>query len=265
VMKHSFFPNSILLQPLVMLLVFSFCVVAGPQNMPPRPDGSIADFANVIDDNTKQQITLIAQSLWEQAGFGLVVATFPTIGSEPIEDFSVNLYKSWGIGKKGVDEGALVILSLDPRKVRIEIGYGAEGYLNDAKTGRILDTYGMPYLKAGNYSLGMLNTVAAIAEAVGAEKNITLTAIPAVTRQTGNSRGSDLSRRISPVHVIIFIIVLIIMLSTRTGRTILWMLILSSLLGGGRHGNSSGGFGGGFGGGGFGGGMSGGGGASRGF
>ena len=105
---------------------------------------------------SQQKITALAQSLWDQAGFGLVVATLPLFGNPPSKTMRPNSIGSWGIGKKATDEGALVLLSLDPRRVRIEVGSGAEGYLNDAKAGRILDNYGIPFLKTGDFSPRLL-------------------------------------------------------------------------------------------------------------
>jgi uncharacterized protein len=146
--------------------------------------------------------------------------------------------------------------------VRIEVGYGAEGYITDAKAGRILDQYGMPSFRSGDYSTGLLNVCAALAQVVAQEKGINLT-MPSGYRGPAQPQAPP---RLSGLQLLVLLIVLGLLMGTRTGRTLLWMLILSSLMGGGRGGHG-GGFGGGFGGGGFGGGFgggsSGGGGASR--
>jgi uncharacterized protein len=234
------------------------------QEYPARPSGPVADLAGVIDQPTQQKIALIAQALWEKAGFGLVVATLPKIENATIDEYAPELYKRWGIGRKGSDEGVLILLSLDPKKVRIEVGYGSEGYLNDAKTGRILDESGIPFFKRNDYSAGLLNVAVAIAGEVSHEKNISL-ALPGLEQRAPVQLQY---RKVPPLYTVFFILVMILLLSTRLGRTILWTIFLTGLLSGGR-GSGRGGFGGGFGGGGFGGGFggggSGGGGASRGF
>ncbi|HMD67570.1 MAG TPA: TPM domain-containing protein [Chitinivibrionales bacterium] len=241
----------------------ALCASVYGQEYPARPSTPVADFAGVIDQPTQQKITLIAQALWEQAGFGLVVATLPKIENATIDEYAPELYKRWGIGKKGSDEGALVLLSLEPRKARIEVGYGSEGYLNDAKAGRILDEAGVPFFKRNEYSAGLLNVAVAIAGAVSHEKNLSL-ALPELQHAPLQFHF----RRVSSLNTILFLIVLIFLLATPFGRTMLWTMFLMGLFSGGRGGRS-GGFGGGFGGGGFGGGFggggSGGGGASRGF
>lgn len=158
--------------------------------------------------------------------------------------------------KYGKDEGVLVLLALEQRKVRIEVGYGAEGYLNDAKTGRLLDSYGVPYFKTSDYSRGMLALAVEVAKIVEAEKGVSLT-LPAQNYQPG---VPDESIELSPFQLILMLIVLIILLSTRFGRALLLTMLISGHSGSGRRG----GFGGGFRGG-FGGGISGGGGSSRSF
>lgn len=243
------------------LLILAFWVIAG--DLPPRPNGPVADYASIIDQSSRQKIADLAQALWEQAGFGLVVATFSSLGQESIDEYAPRLYTEWGIGKKETDEGALLLVSLDPRSVRIEVGRGSEGYLNDAKAGRLLDNYGIPSFRQDKYAEGLVSTCAAIAEVVAKEKNITVQ-MPSGVRAPQPS--SD-DARLSPLQIIFIILILGFLLGTRIGRSILFWMILSNMLGGGRGGHGSGGFGGGFGGGGFGGGfgggMSSGGGASR--
>ena len=251
IMKHY------LKQLCIFMLLLSVSVVA---KLPVRPNGPVADYANILDAQSEQSITRIAEALWRQAGFGLVVATVPSIGDESIDEYAPALYKEWGIGKNGTDEGVLILLSLDPRKVRIEVGYGAEGYLNDAKTGRLLDTYGVPYFKTGSYGQGMVALSVAVAKEVAAEKQISLTVPEGFARTAPASQ-----KRPSPLSIIFFIVIFAILMSTRFGRSLLFFMLMSSMMGGGRRGGFGGGFGGGGFGGGFGGGMSGGGGASRSF
>lgn len=242
-----------------LLLLAWFALAA--QEYPARPAGPVADLAGIIDAASSEKVTTIAQALWEQAKFGLVVATVPTIGEASIDEYAPELYKRWGIGEKGIDEGALVLLSMNPRRIRIEVGYGSEGYLNDAKCGRIIDDYGISFFKNNDFSAGLLNISAAIAEVVAHEKNLTL----AAPQPRASPSQSYRQVRISPFQIIIGIILMGFLLGTPFGRTLLFMMLLSSMSGRRGGGGFGGGFGGGGFGGGFGGGGSGGGGASRGF
>jgi len=229
-----------------LALTLLFCISLFAQTFPARPTGPIGDYARVIDAATQQKITTLAQALWEQAQFGLVVATVPSLGNESIDEYAPELYKQWGIGKKGADEGALVLLSLDPRRVRIEVGLGSEGYLNDAKAGRLIDDYGLPSFKAGDYAGGLLEISGAIGGIVAHEKGITLSD-PSVIAQTDQRPLPH----VSLFQLILIGVVLLLLFGTRTGRTLFWALLVSSLFSGGR-GGGGGGFGGGMGGGGFG-------------
>ncbi len=246
---------------ILALFLLSVCPVLSA-NIPTPPQGPVADYASILDARTEAALSRISQSLWQQAQFALVIATVSSIGEESIEEYSSLLYEKWGIGVKGKDEGALILLSMDPRKIRIEVGYGAEGYLNDSKTGRLLDNYSIPYLKKGDYTNGMLSLSVALAKEVEKEKGITLS-IPATNYQRANQEQAV---QLSPFQIILILIVLILLLSTRFGRSLLFWMLVSSMSG--NRGRGRGGFGGGFGGGGFGGfggGMSGGGGSSRSF
>ena len=250
-------------RPFLLLFTAWLAVPLSALDLPPRPAGPVADYAHAINASDRSDIVLIARALWEQAGFGLAVATFPGLEGEDLEDFANRLYEKWGIGAKGRDEGALLLLSLDPRRVRIEAGYGAEGYLNDAKAGRLLDQYGLPYFKAGDFSAGLLALSGAIASVVAQEKNLRLS-LPAPSM---HSQRFHSGRGLGLGQLLTLILVVLLLSGTRLGRAMLLGMLFSGMLGGGRGGR--GGFGGGFGsggfGGGFGGGLSGGGGASRGF
>jgi uncharacterized protein len=253
--------KKLLLPFIATAVLIAAALSACAAQLPDRPQGPIGDNAAVLDAAVISTISQISRSLWEQAGFGLVVATVASLGDEPIETYAASLYEKWGVGAKGADEGALILLSLNPRRVRIEVGYGAEGYLNDAKAGRLLDMYGMPYFKTGDYSRGFLAVSTEIARIVAAEKRISLT-LPADNYPPRVREGA---RKISPLSVFFFIIIFFLLVSTRFGRSLLFWFLLSALSSGGRGGGFGGGFGGGGFGGGFGGGRSGGGGASRSF
>ncbi|MBN1578035.1 MAG: TPM domain-containing protein [Chitinispirillaceae bacterium] len=251
--------NAAIKQTLVPFLFIA--LTAHAAQYPARPQGPVGDYAGILDAATVTSLSRISQALWEQAGFALVIATVASIGDESIEEYAVKLYEKWRVGLKGKDEGVLILLSLDPRRVRIEAGYGAEGYLNDAKTGRLLDQYGVPFFKTGDYSRGMLALATEVARIVAAEKQISLT-LPADNYPQQAQKGV---RKISPLSMFFFIIIFLLLISTRFGRSLLFFFLMSSLLGGGRSGGFGGGFGGGGFGGGFGGGGGGGGGASRSF
>jgi len=218
----------------------------------PRPAGWIADYAGVIDASSYQQMNAIIQDLEQKTGAEIAVVSINNTGNDSIENFSVKLFKEWGIGKKGKDNGILLVSSIEDRKVKIEVGYGLEGILPDGLCGEILDKYVVPNYKNGEYGKGMAAGVFAIASVIAKDAGVALTGVTVETKQgkRGNTPG-----------IIFQLIIFIIMVYVFIRHPFLFLLLLG--MSGGGRGSGSGGFSGGFGG--FGGGSSGGGGASRGW
>ncbi len=250
---------------LVFALVSLFTVSVIGASLPQKPHGAVADLANLISARDEQVINSLSQVLWDKAKFGLVIATVPDLGGEDVDGYATKLYEHWGIGVKGSDEGALVLLAVAERKIRIEVGYGSEGYLNDAKCGRIIDELGMRYFSRGQYSSGLMSVCAGIAGEVQKEKNISIAGALQTSAASGYQHQRTTRGGFSIFRAIFTFIMIAFLIGTPFGRMMLFSMLLSGALGGRGGGGFGGGIGGGGFGGGFGGGMSGGGGASRGF
>lgn len=222
-----------------------------------EPQGFVSDFAGVIPDTDKQQIVQLLTELEQKTGAEVAVVSIRSMKGGQIDDFANRLFERWGVGKKGRDNGVLILAAIDDRKGRIEVGYGLEGILPDALAGRILRQDLFAPFKKGNYGKGFTQGAQAVAGIIAGDKGVQLTGVPRrmyTQRRTANkSRG-----RIFKFLFMIVVLYLIIR------HPFLALILLSGGRGGYRSGSfSSGGFGGGFGG--FGGGMSGGGGASGGW
>jgi uncharacterized protein len=232
----------------------------------PRPEGPVADYAKVIDAAQAQRITQVATELWQKTQVAVVVATLPSLDGRPLEETAVDLYRAWGIGDKNANKGALILVAVGERRVRIEVGYGLEGALTDLQSGRIRDQVLVPKLKEGDYGQALYLGVAAIAQVAAAETGATLTDVPAVKFHAEFRGGGGVGLSVSVFLVIMFIYLgLKGRRSVRDGGNFWTGVILGLLMSGGRGSSGGGGgdfdsFGGGFGG--FGGGSSGGGGAS---
>ncbi|TGL35838.1 TPM domain-containing protein, partial [Leptospira perdikensis] len=118
------------------------------------------DSAGVLTDTAS--IDQLINKEEAASGLEIAVVTLPTIGSYVPKDFAVALFNYWKIGKKGKDNGILVLHIIDQRRVEIEIGYGLEGDLPDVVVKRIIDTYTIPAFKADNFQKGHIETVAAL-------------------------------------------------------------------------------------------------------
>jgi uncharacterized protein len=99
----------------------------------------------------------------------IVILIIPTLEGEPIEDFSIRVADKWKIGQKGLDNGAILLIAKNDRKLRIEVGYGLEGKLTDLTSGRIIQQVIVPQFRAGNFDQGVINGVNAMMEAVKGE------------------------------------------------------------------------------------------------
>lgn len=125
----------------------------------PALKGRVNDYANVISKNDEKELTEYLVSLDEQTGIQIAVLTIPSLKGEDIAAFGVKVAEKWKLGKDGEDNGALLLVAMDERELRIEVGYGLEGLLTDAKCGLIIRNVIIPEFKDGNYSDGIVKGV----------------------------------------------------------------------------------------------------------
>jgi uncharacterized protein len=129
------------------------------------PTGFVNDFAGVLSAADRQRLEELASSLEARTGVEMAIVTVRTTGDVTIQMYAVRLFEAWGIGKRGRDNGILVLAAMEDRRVWVEVGYGLEGVLPDGKVGAILDRYLLPAFKEGRYGDGLY----ACAQALGAE------------------------------------------------------------------------------------------------
>lgn len=240
-----------------------------------KPEGHVSDYARVIDGASRAQLERFAESIQQRAGVELAFVTIDTLGGEPVEEFSNKLYRHWGIGKKGQDEGALVLLVVQDKRSRLEVGRGLEPIITDGTSGTILRDM-RASLREGDFGNAMLLAAQRLGERIAQEKGLSPDTQRPQPRRAPQARGLPI-----PLPVLFGGLILLFWLvglggrgGPRGGRRggggmggLLPGLIIGNLLsrGGSWGGHSGGGFGGydsGGGFGGFGGGDSGGGGAS---
>lgn len=238
----------------------------------PAPTGYVNDFAGVLTPETYQSLEALCTQVDQQAHAQIAVVTVKsmdpdTAGATPsIEEFATALEDKWKVGKKGTDRGVLLIVSLNPRKYRIEVGYGLEGILPDGKVGDIGRDM-QPYLHTDDYNQGITVATRELAQDIAADAGVSLgqEAGGEPVPQASGGNSTDGQANLLPVLVFGGIALVVIAIMIATGHVGLLFFLLFNMLGGGRGGGgfgggSDGGGGGGFGG--FGGGGSGGGGAS---
>ena len=161
------------LRPFLVLLVlilefFSFSTLLQAIEVPAL-SGRINDYAAMISASAKADIEAKLVQLETAESTQIVILTVPSLGGDPIEDFSIRVAEAWKIGHKGSDNGVLLIVSRDDHKARIEVGYGLEGKLTDLVAGRIINDQIVPAFKAKQFDAGFTNGVASIIAAVHGE------------------------------------------------------------------------------------------------
>lgn len=128
----------------------------------PTPTGFVNDFANVLSVDTQNALEAELSTFAASTTNEVVVVTVANMGGDYIEHYAAELFKTWGIGKEKSDNGVLLVIALEERELRIEVGYGLEGALPDALAARIIDTEVVPHLSAGDFDTGVTAGVRAI-------------------------------------------------------------------------------------------------------
>jgi uncharacterized protein len=121
----------------------------------PEPVGFVNDFADVLSDEFEESLETKLTSFSDQQGPEVVIVTIESLEEDAIENYAEELFSEWGIGKKDEDNGVLFLAAISDRKMRIEVGYGAEALLNDAKAGRIIRDTIAPEFKDEDYEAGI--------------------------------------------------------------------------------------------------------------
>jgi uncharacterized protein len=237
----------------ILAIVTMAAEVRAAPSFPPLT-GRVVDAANILPDATAAALDAKLAALEKQTSIQLVVATVPDLQGYEIDEYGYQLGRTWALGQKGKNNGALLLVAPKERKVRIDAGYGLEGTLTDALTSQIIRRDIIPRFKAGDMPGGIV---------AGTDAIIKLVELPPEARRMAAAEAAEAQaeQRSGPSFgTIVFLIIMLIWLffaisrgkrGRRSGPVIIW----GPGSGGGWGGGGGGwGGGGGFGGGGFGGG-----------
>jgi uncharacterized protein len=235
----------------------------------PAFTGYVVDAAHVLQPTTVAALNEKLGAYQKATGGQLIVATVPSLGDTPIEDYGYQLGRAWGVGQKGKNTGAILIVAPTDRKVRIEVGYGLEPVLTDALTNVIINEKIVPEFRKGDIGAGVTAGVDAILAQLQADPGV---AAAAASQATAEHSTSHHRASAGPGALVWLAIVVIWVLfsamrggggggggrSSGIGSAILWGVASSMMSRGGGGGWGGGDGGGDGGGGGFGGGGGGG-------
>lgn len=215
---------------LLQALLFSlFTLINVNAKSVPNLSGPIVDQANLLGSSNEQALSSLLRQLNQQGILQMAILTVDDLEDETLEGYSIKVVDEWKLGNKEKDNGLLLLIAKNQRKVRLEVGQGLEGDIPDAIANRIID--GMtPYFKKGQFDQGILFAVASIAKKLGIE---------GVAKPRTSSRRSEKKGKRSILPTLIFMAIFFFIFRR---NPLLAVLLLT--------GRSSRGYGGGFGGGG---------------
>lgn len=225
------------------LVALAGAALAAPK-FPPLT-GRVVDNANLLSPQAEQRLTDELAALQQKTGHQVVVATIPDLQGYPIEDYGYQLGRAWGIGDKQRDDGVILLVAPNDRKVRIEVGYGLEPVLTDALSSTIIQAKVLPAFRSGNLEQGVVDG----AEAIIQQLSLPEDQAKAVAAQPVQAQPATASRGHIPSFLVLLFVFWIITSVLRglggRGRGGLWWLPFLFLNSGGGRGGWSGGGGGG--------------------
>ena len=240
---------------LLFLLHFYVSAFAITPEPPPYPPNYVVDLAGIIRTDIEERLNVYLREVEQKTTAQIAVLTVNSLDGEDIESASIRIAEKWGLGQKGKDNGVLILIALDDRKYRFEIGYGLEPLLPDSLVGSIGREHLVPFFRKGDYSTGILNAVIEIIKVIESSEGIEIIGISKEKNNDYKMPEGEPGFIDAIIAIIGFLIIAYLFI--RHPRLLLLLLLSSSS---GRRGgwSSGGGFDGGgfgsFGGGGFGGG-----------
>jgi uncharacterized protein len=191
----------------------------------PAHVGKVNDFAEVLDTAQRDALETQLAELERATSAEVAVVTMRTLGARTVEDYATDLFNTWGIGKKDRDNGVLILVAVQDRAMRIEVGYGLEGILPDGLAGTVIRESFLPHFRNDDYRAGLLEGTARVIEIV--RRNETLTAeqreaFDQAARDEGKTWGLT-------AFVGIFVGIGAFMLGTAAGAQIVVQLIFGAV------------------------------------
>ncbi len=169
----------------------------------PALTGPVVDQAGILDGTTAQVLSQRLQGLKSSGGPQIQVLIMETLGGENIEEFSIRAVEEWKLGDGAKDDGALFVVAMQERKMRIEVGQGLEGQLTDVKSARIIREV-KEYFRQSHFSAGVVHAVAGMAQATGHGELFSDEQVTAPTRRARRGQGVG-----STAVMIIFVLIIL--------------------------------------------------------
>jgi uncharacterized protein len=178
--------QALLASSLLAYLIFIQARLVSALDVPPLR-GRVNDYASVMSQQQVQSLEARLAQFEQETEHQVAVLTIPTLDGEDIEGFSIRVAENWKIGKKGFDNGVILVVAVKDRRLRLEVGYGLEGVLPDAIAKQITSNYIVPRFRSQDYAGGIIAGIDAVLRVIKNEP------LPESARKKGGSQGPGLS------------------------------------------------------------------------
>src|SRR3954451_1542654 len=195
---------------LALLLAFAFAALADVA-VPPLT-GRVVDKTATLSSSDIASLDNTLRDFEARKGSQVAVLIVPTTQPETIEQYSIRVAEAWKIGRKKIDDGAILVVAKDDRKLRIEVGYGLEGALTDATSKRIIDEIITPHFRSGDFSGGISAGIDRILRIIDGEK----LPAPAQSEPSRGMQQSWLMDHIDPLNPFMIFAIFVVGAIART-------------------------------------------------
>lgn len=204
-----------------LALFVAYFVLVG-FTIPSAPPSMVLDEANKLSPAIEAQISaaLLQYEQDSAEGIEVAVAIIESLEGESVETVAEQIFNAWGVGRRDQDNGVLLLVAIDDRAMRIEVGYGLEHRLTDAESGRILDQVLKPAFRSGDFELGIQNGVAAILRATAPplEGRERIDAINAAIARDNAHQGNNFWFFVQNIIFVLFILFVVV---------VIWLIVAS--------------------------------------
>lgn len=212
-----------------LIAAIAMPVVAFGYASPGKPAGYVSDFAGVLTAATRTALESKLAAFEKQTGDEIAVVTVRSLGGDTIENYAVQLFQEWEIGKKGKDNGILILVAPTEHEARIEVGYGLEGTVTDLQSGNIIRNVMIPAFRQDDYAGGVTGGVDALIGIIGGSPDAAQYSVPA----SGSAQADETRLNINWGSLFVAIILFLNIIGAVLGRTKSWWLggVLGGLAG----------------------------------
>lgn len=238
---------------LIFCLLFTTSVFSSETFPSPTNYKYINDYTNTIDKSTIKEIISIGKELEDKTSAQAIIVIIDSTNGTPIEDYSNKLFRTWGIGQKDKDNGLLILLALNDKSWRVEVGRGLEGTIPDALSNKVMQEIAKPNFIDEDYSEGLLNSYSVFSDFIASEYGVTLDKSLNITLPNESNLNERKEGKFAISLLLLLIFADIFLNRGRVSSSILHLLFWNSFFNGNGRGGPGGFSGGSSGGGGFGG------------